>query len=94
MLKKNEKMRTQRTYKKFHEIPQSLVSETLPNQAPALSQIVGAINRGENLNVKMKVYYEGVEDFNNMDSRFVDTRHLTSDEVDSYINSFNPPSEE
>lgn len=75
---------TQQTYKYREQVPQSLMSETVPNQAPDLKYIIGAIQRGENLNIAQSMAFDKEPTFDDVDISRLDLRHLTEDQISKF----------
>ena len=75
---------TQQTYRLRAQAPQSTMSETVPNQAPDLKYIIGAIQRGENLNIAQSMAYDKDPTFDDTDLSRLDLRHVTDADLDAF----------
>lgn len=82
---------TRETYRPKKQRPQSLYSETQPNQAPELRYIFGALQRGEVLNLNMGLQYDNDPDIDRPVVH-LDRRHVTPRDIDSYLESIKVPS--
>lgn len=71
--------------------PQSTNSIVEPNQAPSLRYIVGVLQSGGSLNVRMAMEYDNSPSFDDVSIR--DARHLTPSDLDGLITRFSPPAE-
>lgn len=63
----------------------SLESVTIPNQAPDLKYIIGQINNGNPVSV-VDMRADNDANLDDIDMRFVDTKHLTSESIDAMLN--------
>lgn len=75
-------------YKKVKESPQSLRSIVQPNQAPSLRYILGVIQSGGNLNVKMAMEYDNSPAIDDVTIR--DIRHVTPDDLNKILERHYP----
>lgn len=71
------------------DAPQSTVSIVEPNQAPSLRYIMGVLQSGGSLNVRMAMEYDNSPTFDDVTIR--DTRHLTPSDLDGLLTRFTPP---
>lgn len=68
--------------------PTNGVSVTVPGQAPMLKYIIGALKRGESLNIKLSMSYDNAPKFGDMDLNLKDLKHLTSSDIDAYLSTY------
>lgn len=59
----------------------STYSITVPNQAPSLKYIIMQVQQGNSVNV-LQMRYDKDADIDDIDLRYLDARHITSDEID------------
>lgn len=76
------KVVSQGTYQYREEPPQSWTSDTIPDQAPTLKYIIGAIEKGQPLNVIQSMRYDNEASIDDVDTRYLDVRHLTAVDID------------
>ena len=79
-----------RSYKYVARAPQSVVSDTLPNQTVDLSILVKQLMDGQALNVGLSLSEDTSDTLDTPDITKYDFRHMTVSDVDNLLSKVQP----
>lgn len=79
-----------RNYKYVARVPQSVVSDTLPNQTVDLSILVKQLMDGQALNVGLSLSEDTSDTLDTPDITKYDFRHMTVSDVDNLLSKVQP----
>lgn len=79
-----------RSYKYVARAPQSIVSDTLPNQTVDLSILVKQLMDGQALNVGLSLSEDTSDTLDTPDITKYDFKHLTVSDVDNLLSKVSP----
>ena len=79
-----------RSYKYVARVPQSVVSDTLPNQTVDLSILVKQLMDGQALNVGLSLSEDTSDTLDTPDITKYDFRHMTVSDVDNLLSKVQP----
>lgn len=79
-----------RSYKYVARVPQSVVSDTLPNQTVDLQILVKQLMDGQALNVGLSLSVDGSDTLDTPDISKIDIRHMTVSDVDNLLAKVSP----